>query len=436
VSIFGLKAMATGLHIPIELGKKRIVIVGGGFAGLKLARKLDNRDLQVVLIDKNNFHQFQPLFYQVSTAGLEPSAIAFPFRKIFQSKFDFHFRTAEALKVNAEKNELETAVGSINYDYLVISTGCDTNYFGNQKLQNDTMPLKSISEALYARNVILNNWETALNEDNHAAQEKDLSIVIVGGGPTGVELAGTLAEMKKFILPNDYPELDFNDMKIYLIEAADRLLSNMAPFASIYAKKELEKLGVICLLQTFVLNYEDEEIKLKDKESIPTKNVLWVAGVIGNSLPGLPADAYGRGKRILVDEFNKVKNSENIYVIGDTALMITEKFPNGHPQVAPVAIQQAQNLAKNIKRKKGNKSQIAFNYKHKGTMATVGRNKAIVDLPFVKMTGFFAWLIWLFVHLMSIVGSKNRLLIFLGWWSNYFTRDSSLRVLIKPKVKL
>lgn len=427
--------MSKGFNIPLENNKKRIVIVGGGFAGLKLARKINDSDFQVVLIDKNNFHQFQPLFYQVSTAGLEPSAIAFPFRKIFQKRRDFHFRTAAALKVNPEKNELETSIGPINYDYLVISTGCDTNYFGNQKLKESTMPLKSISEALYARNVILNNWEEALNEDNHTAQEKDLSVVIVGGGPTGVELAGTIAEMKKFILPKDYPELDFHDMKIYLVEATDRLLNNMAPFASKYAQKELEKLGVICMTETFVQAYEDEKIILKDKEPIPTKNVLWVAGVAANSLQGLSADSYGAGNRIIVNEFNQVKNAQNIFVLGDTALMMSEKFPKGHPQVAPVAIQQAELLAKNIKAIKKNKPLRPFKYVNKGVMATVGRNKAIVDLPFLKLTGFFAWAIWLFVHLMSIVGSKNRLLIFIGWSMNYFTRDPSLRVLIKPKVK-
>jgi len=425
--------MPKGLNISLEKGKKRIVIIGGGFAGLKLARKINGDDYQVVLLDKNNFHQFQPLLYQVSTSGLEPSAIAFPFRKIFQDKKDFHFRTASALSVNPEKNELETSIGSINYDYLVIATGSDTNYFNLQKLQDVTMSLKSISEALHARNVILNNWEQALNEDNHKDQAKDLSVVIVGGGPTGVELAGTLAEMKKFILPKDYPELDFHDMKIYLVEAGDRLLASMSSFASVYAKKQLEKLGVTCMLSTTVLGYEDEKVILKDKESIATKNVLWVAGIKGNSLQGLPESSYGKGNRVIVNEFNQASGSTNIFVIGDTAIMSTEKFPNGHPQVAPVAIQQAQNLAKNFKRLKKNKPLLPFNYFNKGALATVGRNKAVVDLPFLKLTGFFAWIIWLFVHLMSIVGGKNKLFIFLGWSMNYFTRDPSLRVLIKPK---
>jgi NADH:ubiquinone reductase (H+-translocating) len=427
--------MSTGLHIELDPRKKRIVIVGGGFAGLKLARKVDCDKFQVILIDRNNYHQFQPLFYQVSTAGLEPSAIAFPFRKILRKREDVYFRTCEALKVHPEEMELETSIGKIRYDFLVIATGCDTNYFGNKELQKSTMSLKSISEALYARNVILENWEQALNEDTEADQKKDLSVVIVGGGPTGVELAGTLAEMRRDILPKDYPELNLNEMKIHLVEAGSKLLGGMKPFASDYAKEKLSQMGVLILLNTKVTGYENEKVLLEGKDPLPAKNVLWVAGVVANGLPGLPESAYGKGHRVIVNEFNQSVEDPNIFVIGDTALMKTKDYPDGHPQLAPTAIQQGKHLAKNIALQCAGRPMIPFKYRNKGVMATIGRNKAVVELPFMRMKGFFAWATWLFVHLMSILGGRNKLIVFIGWAANYFTRDPSLRVLIKPKVK-
>ncbi len=413
--------------------QKRVVIIGGGFGGLKLARQLSNSAYQVVLIDKNNYHQFQPLFYQVATAGLEPSAISFPFRKVFQKAKNIHIRVAEVLKIDVDKKQLETSIGLVAFDYLVIAIGADTNFFGNQNMMKHAMPMKSVGEALALRNTILQNYENALITSDEATRKGLMNMVIVGGGPTGVEVAGTLAEMKRTVLPKDYPELDFNLMQVHLLEGSNRVLSSMSEIASEKAKEYLVKLGVDVALNARVVDYDGQKVTLADGTVIPTNTLVWAAGVIGNKIEGLNPEVIARGNRIMVDEMNQVKGYSSIFALGDIALMTTTTYPNGHPQVAQVAIQQGDLLAKNlIDLSKGN-AMKAFVYKDLGSMATVGRNKAVVDLPNIKFQGFFAWMVWMFVHLMSIVGIKNRLLIFINWAWNYFTYDQSLRLIIKPK---
>jgi len=418
-----------------ETNKKRIVIVGGGFAGLQLARTLSDSNFQVVLIDKNNYHQFQPLFYQVATAGLEPSTISFPFRKIFQNKKNVHIRVAEVQRVDAANSQLETSIGIVHYHYLVIAIGADTNFFGNKRLMELSYPMKSVSEALTLRNRILENYEKALTETDREKRKTLMNIVVVGGGPTGVEVSGTLAEMKKTILPKDYPELDFKMMQVYLLEGSPKVLNVMSENASKKAHEYLTELGVNVFLNSRVKDYDGENVFLEGGKAIPTNTLVWAAGVTGNRLEGLDPSVIGRAGRILVDRQNKVKGSANIFAIGDIAYMTEEKFPDGHPQVAQVAIQQAKLLAKNFKNMEEKKELKEFSYKDLGSMATVGRNKAVADFPKWKFAGFFAWLIWMFIHLMSIVGGKNRLFAFINWAWSYVTFDQSLRLIMKPKTR-
>ncbi len=419
-------------NIP-ETDKKRIVIIGGGFAGLKLLRTLVNSDLQIVLLDRNNFHQFQPLFYQVATAGLEPSAISFPFRKIFQKRENIHFRVAEVLEIKTEENYIVTSIGKVNYDYLVIAAGADTNFFNNKNIQNYSYPMKSVAEALAVRNTILENYESALTSIDAKEVEGLMNLVIVGGGPTGVELAGAMAEMKKYILPKDYPELNFENMKIYLLEAADQLLRGMSEKASKKAYKYLKELGVEVLLNTRVIEYDNTNVLLENNKQLNSRTLIWAAGISGNEMKGINPSLLIKNNRIQVDSANKVQGYENIYALGDIAYMTEEEYPQGHPQVAQVAIQQAHNLGKNFKRISKGKSPLPFHYRDLGSMATIGRNLAVVDLRVIQFQGFFAWLFWMFVHLMSIVGVKNKILIFINWLWNYITYDQSLRLIIRPK---
>jgi len=419
------------LNIP-DTSQKRIIIAGGGFAGLKLATKLTKTNFQIVLIDKNNFHQFQPLFYQVATAGLEPSAISFPLRKIFQNAKNVVIRVAEIESVDTEKNELKTSSGSLNYDILIMALGVDTNFFGMNRIMENAIPMKSVSEALSLRNRILQNFEDSLIETDESIKNELLNIVIVGGGPTGVEVSGTLAEMKKYILPKDYPELDFSKMNIYLVEAGSRLLAGMNEKSSETAKKYLEKLGVKVLTNAQVSDFDGHLVSMHNQLKIQTKTLVWAAGVTGKKIHGLSDDVFARGNRIIVDEYNKVIGYSNIYAIGDNALMKEKKYPNGHPQMAQPAIQQAKLLASNLQLLSENKPLKRYCYSNKGSMATIGRNLAVVELPFLRFNGFFAWLTWMFVHLMAIVGVKNRVLIFINWFWNYITYDQSLRLIIKP----
>ncbi|MFO3727265.1 NAD(P)/FAD-dependent oxidoreductase [Butyricimonas muris] len=415
--------------------KKRVVIVGGGFGGLKLARKLNDRDFQVVLLDKNNYHLFQPLLYQVATSGIEPSAISFPFRKIFKYRHDFHIRMCTVEKVVSEKNCIETSIGKISYDYLVIATGAGTNFFGDSTLADRTMQLKTTSDALFNRNRVIESFEKALNSADDDTRKRWLTFVIVGGGATGIELAGALAEMKKFMLPKDYPELDWDEMRILLVDGGERLLNAFSEKSSLEVARSLSSMHVEILLKKLVKEYDGEKLTFVDGQQIVTNNVFWVAGVKANSLPGLPREAYGRGNRLLVDEFNRVKGMADVFALGDTALMITTDYPNGHPQVVQPSIQQAGLLANNLRSMIKGKPLRPFKYKNKGSMATIGRNDAVAELSKVRFRGFFAWLLWLLVHLMSIVGVKNRLFILINWMWSYVTYDQSLRILVKPEIK-
>jgi len=421
-------------NIP-QTSQKRIVIVGAGFGGLKLARKLADTDYQVVLIDKNNYHQFQPLFYQVATAGLEPSSISFPLRKIFQGAKNMHIRVAEVLHIDTDKNILNTSLGEITYDELVISIGCDTNYFGLENIKRHAMPMKSVSEALALRNMLLQNFEDALVDENEDDLQGMMNIVVVGGGATGVEISGTLAEMKIQILPKDYPELNFGKMAIYLIEASPRTLNVMSDISAKKSREYLEKMGVIVKTSTQVKDYDGKNVLLGDGTTIRTNNLIWAAGVTGNKIEGFKADAFARGNRLKVDRYNKVEGYTNVYAIGDIAFMSEEKYPNGHPQVAQPAIQQGALLGLNFIKRLKNQPQNEFSYHDLGSMATIGRNLAVAELPFIKFQGFFAWLVWLFVHLMAIVGVKNRVFIFINWVWNYFTHDQSLRLILSAKAK-
>lgn len=419
------------LNIP-ESSFQRIVVIGAGFAGLKLVRALKGTNYQLVLIDRNNFHQFQPLFYQVATAGLEPSAISFPLRKIFQQQTNLHIRLTEVLNVNIAEKKVYTTLGEVIYDVLVIATGADTNFFGMNKIAGAALPMKTVGEALNLRNSILKNYEAALTSDDPQEIETLLNTVIVGGGPTGVELAGAIAEMRTFVLPKDYPELNFREMKIYLVEASSRILSAMSLSSSEKAADFLQKLGVNLITGVQVTGYEDDKVMLHTGEFLHARTLIWAAGIKGNLMGGADEMPAGRGNRLLVDEFNRVTGQDAVYAIGDIALCESGKFPGGHPQVAQVAIQQAANLAANLRRIAKSEPMKPFRYSDKGSMATIGRNKAVVELPFLKFQGFFAWLVWMFVHLMSIVGVKNRVLIFINWLWNYMTYDQSLRLIMKP----
>ena len=419
------------VNIP-ETAKKRIVIIGAGFGGLKIAKKLVGSGYQIVLIDKNNYHQFQPLFYQVASSGIEPSSILFPLRKIFQKRKDVYIRVAEVYSVDPEKKELQTSLDTVWYDYLVIATGVNSNFFGMKNMEQFSIPMKSISEAMSLRNRILSNLEKAVTLfDQHEDEKKSLlNVVVVGGGPTGVEIAGAIAEMKNFVLPKDYPDLNLDLMQISLVEGSPALLASMSKHASEKSLFYLERLGINVHLNTRVIDYDGKILQLGNGEQMHTQLVIWAAGISGVVPPGIPDESVGRSRRMLVDEYSKLKGFEDIYAIGDASIMSNSDFPNGHPQVAQVAIQQGANLARNFKAIRKKSPLKAFKYIDRGSMATIGRNRAVADLPFLKFSGFIAWLTWMFVHLMAIVGVKNRLLIFINWMWNYLTYDQSLRLIL------
>lgn len=414
-------------------GRQRIVLLGGGFGGLQLARKLGGSKYQVVLLDKHNYHQFQPLLYQVATSGLEPSSILFPFRKIFQRYQNVHFRLAEVLHVDTAKKCIQTSKGDLTYDHLVVATGAGNNFFGNANIEKSAFPMKSLNESLYLRNTILERFEGALDQDT-SMTDSLMTFVIVGAGPTGVELAGTLAEMKRFILPKDYPELNFDRMKIILVEGSERVLSAMHPESSEKALHYLEKLGVEVRLSMRVKDYDGKIVYLSNDETIYSETLIWAAGIQGNFVDGIPDETRGPGNRMRVNEFNQVVGLEAVYAIGDVALMESDpNYPKGHPQMAQAAIQQANNLAANFRNVSVGKEMKAFHYRNLGSMATIGRNKAVVELPRRKFAGFFAWMVWMFVHLRSILGVRNKWIVFINWVWNYFTYNLSLRLIIKRK---
>lgn len=420
-------------NIP-DTNYKRVVIIGAGFGGLALAREIAKReDLQVVIIDRNNFHQFQPLFYQVAMAGLEPSSISFPLRKVFQSKKNVHIRITEVHSINPDRKSIETDLGEITYDYLVIATGASTNYFGMKEIEERAIPMKTVSEALALRNRILQNFEDALSVDSDDQREGLMSVVVVGGGPTGVELSGTLAEMRAFILPKDYPELDFSGMQIHLLEGSGKLLGAMSEESSAKSKKYLEDMGVIVHTEQVVTGFDGKYVTTKQGLRLRADNLVWAAGIKANPLNGLNPEVIVRGGRIKVDQYNRVQGYDNVFALGDVASMSEGKWENGHPQLAQPAMQQGKALARNVWRVMDGKKAIPFTYKDLGSMATVGRNRAVVDLPFWKFQGFFAWLTWMFVHLMSIVGVKNRVLTLINWVWSYITYDQSLRLILRPK---
>jgi NADH dehydrogenase len=414
--------------------RKRIIIVGAGFAGLRLAQHLENTQYDVLLIDKNNYHQFQPLMYQVATARLEPGSISFPLRKVFQHSKNVRIRIAEVLSVNTSTKKIHTSISDFDYDYLVIAFGATTNYFGNAQIEKLSFPMKSVPEALQLRNRILQTFEDALIVDPADLQPL-MNFVIVGGGPTGVELAGALAEMKKNILPKDYPDKDFSKLTIYLLEGTPFTLNPMSGDSRKWSQKYLEDLGVVVKTNTIVSDYDGKVVKLQDGGSIESLNLIWAAGVIGNVIEGMPTESITRGNRFIVNRYSEVQNAPDVYAIGDIAWMKTPKYEKGHPQVASVANEHADVLAKNFKARAKGGNLTEFEYHDKGSMATVGKRKAVVDLPKFHFHGRFAWLTWMFVHLMLILNHKNKLLIFIQWMFSYFSNDSTLRILLKSENK-
>ncbi|MBI1221282.1 MAG: NAD(P)/FAD-dependent oxidoreductase [Bacteroidetes bacterium] len=412
-----------------------VVIIGGGFAGLELAKKLSRKPFKVYLLDRHNYHTFQPLLYQVATGGLGSDAIAYPLRKVIGPMPNVSFRMAEVQRMDTDNKKVITDVGDFAYDYLVLATGTKTNYFGNSALQNLTMPLKTIPEALDIRSYFLQEFEKALVEQSLSTQEAALNFVIVGAGPTGVELAGAMAEIRKNVMPNDYRELDPSRMHIHLIEAGNRVLATMSEKSSRDAQKFLEDIGVEIMLNTMVTGYDGKELKLKDQESILAETVIWSAGVMGNLPEGLPASFVQRGNRIKVDEFGQVPGLDGVFAIGDIAAMISEKHPNGYPMLGSVAIQQGPWLGENLIRLANNQPLRKFVYKDKGSMATVGRNRAVVDLPFIHLKGIIAWYIWMFVHLMLLVSFRNRVIVFVNWAWNYLSYERAIRLIIRPYKK-
>ncbi|WP_183562625.1 NAD(P)/FAD-dependent oxidoreductase [Mucilaginibacter sp. SP1R1] len=408
-----------------------VVIIGGGFGGLQVAKKLEDKPVEVLMLDKHNYHTFQPLLYQVAMGSLESESIAFSLRKNFASQKNFRFRIAEVSNINAENNTLDTTIGEIKYDYLVIATGSTTNFFGNKDIENFSMPMKSIPEALNLRYSILQNIEEALLKTSRDEREPYLTFVLVGAGPTGVELSGSLAELRNHILSKDYPELKKEDMKVYLVDFLPKVLGPFSDEASEAAKGFLTDMGVEVLLGVKVESYDGEQIKFEGGKIIRTKNVIWSAGVMGVIPTGINKDVIERGNRIRTDSICRVVGTTNIFAIGDVAAMITNDTPKGHPGVAQVAIQMGQHVAKTIVHLINGEPTASFKYNDKGSLATIGRNKAVADLGKIKFQGFFAWLVWMFVHLISLLGGRNKVIVFINWVSSYVTYNGGTRLIIR-----
>jgi len=409
--------------------KKKIIVIGGGFAGIQLVRRLDEALFEVLLIDKINHHQFQPLFYQVATSQIEPSNISFPLRNIFKYKKNLQIRLAEVLAIEADNHTVHTSIGDFSFDYLVIAIGCKTNFFGNEDISKNSFTLKTTYDAIKIRNHIIQTFENIISA-NEEEKRSLLNFVIVGAGPTGVELAGAFAEIREHILPKDYPGIAFSELKIILVEGSKYTLNNMSSVAKRASGKYLQRMGVNILTETYVKNYDGLSLELSNGSIIQTKTVIWAAGVTGNTIPGLPQGSITAGNRIKVNRINQVVDSPYIYAIGDIAFMETPKYPRGHPQLANVAINQAKNLGNNFKRIVQGEKTKEFEYQDFGSMATIGRNKAVVDLPFFKFKGYFAWLVWMFLHLMLILSVRNKLIIFINWAWAYITKDTSLRLIL------
>lgn len=411
----------------------RIVIIGCGFAGLRLAKDLAELPVQVVVIDRNNYHNFQPLLYQVATGALEADSIAYPIRKIFAGQPNFFFRMADVERVDTTRNVVETNIGEIRYDHLVLATGSLTNFFGLDSIEQNAMQIKSVPNALNLRSYLFQNFEKAILTEDPAQRQALMNVVVVGGGPTGVEICGSLAEMRKDVLPKDYPELDLKLMEIYLIEAGGEVLGPMSKESQVQAKHYLEEMGIHLRLNTHAQRYENGRIYYSDTEFIRTQNLIWAAGVNGAALDGLPENVVARNKRVGVDTQNRVLGLRNVYAIGDVANMETPEMPRGYPMLAPVAIQQAEQLAANLGRLLQGETLQPFKYTNKGSMAIVGRNRAVVDLPGeLHFGGFMGWLTWLFVHLMTLVGFRNKAVTLISWAISYFSSDKALRLIIRP----
>jgi len=420
------------MNIPIS-NLPRIVIIGGGFAGISMAKTLANKNVQVVLLDKHNYHTFQPLLYQVSTAGLEPDSIAYPLRKIIKNHNNTFFRLAEVEHIDTTNNVVETNIGNLTFDYLVIATGTKTNFFGNKTIEANSMAMKKVPQALNIRSLILQNFEKATIVNTEEERKALLNFVIVGGGPTGVELAGAIAELKNHILPRDYRDLNSSDMDIHLLEGNIRVLPSMSKHASKKAEQFLEKLGVKVHCNTFVKDYDGKTVVTNSDLQMQSETLIWAAGVTGDPVEGLPADSLmERSNRYKVNRFNQVEGYDTIFALGDIALMETQAYPQGHPQVAQPAIQQGKLLGKNLIKFVNGKPMKPFTYKDKGSMATIGRNKAVVDLKGFKFAGFFAWFVWMFIHLMALVGFRNRVIVFFNWSYNYINFDKAARLIIRP----
>ncbi|MDO7173660.1 NAD(P)/FAD-dependent oxidoreductase [Mariniflexile sp. AS56] len=414
----------------------RVVIIGGGFAGVALARKLSKQEVQVVLLDKNNYHTFQPLLYQVSTGGLEPDSIAYPIRKILKDFPNFHFRLANVEEINTLENKVLTDIGELKFDYLVVASGAVTNYFGNSEIEKNSMAMKTIPESLNLRSLILENFEEALLTSDLNERNALMNFVIVGGGPTGVELAGALAEIKKGILPKDYPDLDTRLAQIHIIQSSNCILKGMSDQASEKAEDFLEKLGVNVWKNVRVTNYDGKTVTTNTDLTFETATLVWAAGVKGATIKGLDAgDLITKGARLLVNEFSQVNGFQNIFAVGDIANMVTNEFPNGLPMMAQPAIQQGKQLGENMVRLIDNQPMLPFVYNDKGAMATIGRNKAVVDLPKFKFQGAFAWYVWMFIHLFFLIGFRNRMIVFINWVYNYVRFDREARLIIRPYKK-
>lgn len=411
----------------------RIVIIGGGFAGISLAKKLSKQEVQVVLLDKHNYHTFQPLLYQVSTGGLEPDSIAYPIRKILKDFPNFYFRLAHVDEIDTNKSKIITDIGELKFDYLVIASGSKTNYFGNETIKANSMAMKTIPQSLNLRSLILENFEEALLTSDLNERNSLMNFVIVGGGPTGVELAGALAEIKKGILPKDYPDLDTRLAQIHIIQSSDCILKGMSDKASQKAEDFLEKLGVNVWKNVRVTNYDGKTVTTDTDLSFETATLIWAAGVMGATIKGLDAaELITKGNRVLVNEFNQVKGFNNIFAVGDIACLVNDEFPNGLPMMAQPAIQQGEQLGENMLRLIEQKPMKPFVYKDKGAMATIGRNKAVVDLKHFKFQGVFAWYVWMYVHLFFLIGFRNRMVVFINWVYNYIRFDREARLIIRP----
>lgn len=420
--------------------KPKVIIIGGGFGGIEVAKKLKNKEVDILLLDKNNHHTFQPLLYQVATGSLEAPSVAFPLRKMFRKQNNLSFRIAEVLNVDTDNRQVSTNIGTFEYDYLVIATGATTNFFGNKEIEYFSMPMKNLKEAVNIRSFLLQNIEEALLQDSREAQAPFLNFVVVGGGPTGVELSGAIAEIRNHILAKDYPELSREDMHVYLVEGQDKVLSNLSPQASAKAELYLKELGVTMMLNERVTAYDGHAISFADGRQIPAKTVIWSAGVIGQYPQGIPSELAVRGNRIRTEATCLVPGLGNVFAIGDVSAMITDDTPNGHPGVAPAAQQQGRFVAQQILRSLQNQPLAHFKYFDKGSMATIGRNKAVVDLGKLRFQGFFAWWVWMFVHLMSLIGFRNRLVTFINWSTSYITFNGGVRLIInkferKPRLE-